>query len=147
MVIIMLHQHDIDILNCIYKNSRMASDCIKQVEEKCDEGEFRNYIHRQQEHYEATCKELKNEIENSGAEVEQIPKMETAMAHMGISMKAFADDSQNNFAKMMYNGTNMGIIEGRRLLNHKSTNDEIHSLVQEYVDMQEQAVEKLKQFL
>ena len=41
----------------------------------------------------------------------------------------------------------MGIIEGRRLLNKKSTNDEIHSLVQEYVDMQEHAVEKLKTFL
>jgi hypothetical protein len=41
----------------------------------------------------------------------------------------------------------MGIIEGRRLLNHKDTDKEVHELVQEYVDMQEDAVEKLKQFL
>ena len=31
----------------------------------------------------------------------------------------------------------MGIIEGRRLLNHKSTDQEINSLVEEYVNMQE----------
>ena len=41
----------------------------------------------------------------------------------------------------------MGIIEGRRLLNNKEVSPEIHALLQEYVDMQEDAVEKLKQFL
>lgn len=41
----------------------------------------------------------------------------------------------------------MGIIEGRKLLNNKSTNKEIESLIKAYVDMQEEAVEKLKQFL
>jgi hypothetical protein len=44
-------------------------------------------------------------------------------------------------------GTNMGIIEGRRLLNQKHTDPEVQDLVEEYVDMQEHAVEKLKQFL
>jgi len=41
----------------------------------------------------------------------------------------------------------MGIIEGRKLLNHKDTDEQIHALVQEYVAMQEDAVEKLKSFL
>ena len=41
----------------------------------------------------------------------------------------------------------MGIIEGRRLLNHKGTDSNVHRLVQEYVDMQEDAVENLKKFL
>lgn len=44
-------------------------------------------------------------------------------------------------------GTNMGIIEGRKLLNHKDTNKDVHDLIQEYVDMQEDAFEKLKKFL
>jgi len=44
-------------------------------------------------------------------------------------------------------GTNMGIIEGRRLLNHKSSDENINRLVREYVDMQEQAVESLKKYL
>ena len=37
--------------------------------------------------------------------------------------------------------------EGRRLLNQKDTDPEVQEIVEEYVDMQEQAVEKLKQFL
>jgi len=44
-------------------------------------------------------------------------------------------------------GTNMGIIEGRRLLNNKDINDEVNSIISDYVAMQEKAVERLKQFL
>ncbi len=41
----------------------------------------------------------------------------------------------------------MGIIEGRKLLNHKNIDKEVQELLQEYVDMQEDAIEKLKIFL
>ncbi len=41
----------------------------------------------------------------------------------------------------------MGIIEGRKLLNHKQTDPEVEKIAKEYVDMQEDAVEKLKKFL
>ncbi len=144
----MLKQHDIDILNCIYKNSRMASDSIKQVSEKCDDGDFRGYINRQQEHYEAICKELKTQIESSGAEVEEVPKVETAMAHMGISMKTFADDSLNNMAKLMYNGTNMGIIDIAETVNHcHNASDETLKKAESLLSREEQYADGLKRFL
>ena len=41
----------------------------------------------------------------------------------------------------------MEIIEGRRFLNHKNTDNQINDLVQEYVDMQENTIENLKRFL
>jgi len=62
-------------------------------------------------------------------------------------MKTLIDDTTSKLAELLMQGTNMGIIEGRRLLNHKHTDDKVNDLVQEYVDMQEHAVEKLKQFL
>lgn len=46
-----------------------------------------------------------------------------------------------NVLDELYKGTCMGIIEGRKLLNHKDTNKDVHDLIQEYVDMQEDAVE------
>ncbi len=144
----MLEQHDIDILNCIYKNSRMASDSIKQVSEKCNEGEFRSYINRQQEHYEAVCKELKSELESSGAEVEEVPTVETAMAHMGIGMKTFADSSVNNMAKLMYNGTNMGIIDIAETVNHShNATDETLKKAERLLSREEQYADGLKRFL
>ena len=57
------------------------------------------------------------------------------------------DDSTSKITELLLQGTNMGIIEGRKLLNHKDTNEEVHKLIQEYVDMQEECVEQLKKFL
>ena len=41
----------------------------------------------------------------------------------------------------------MGIIEGRKLLNHKSPDPKVYDLIKEYVAMQEESVENLKKFL
>ena len=62
-------------------------------------------------------------------------------------MKTLIDNSASKIAELMLQGTNMGIIEGRKLLNHKDIDKKIHDLIEEFVDMQETAVENLKQFL
>ena len=62
-------------------------------------------------------------------------------------MKTLLDKSTSKIAEMLMQGVNMGIIEGRKLLNHKNTDESVHQIIQEYVDMQEEAVEKLKTFL
>ena len=62
-------------------------------------------------------------------------------------MRTLLDNSNSKIAELLLQGTNMGIIEGRKLLNNKEVDESVHSLIQEYVDMQEDAVEKLKAFL
>ena len=62
-------------------------------------------------------------------------------------MNTMINSDTSKIAEILINGTNMGIIEGRKLLNHKNTDKRVHSLVEEYVDMQEDAVENLKKFL
>ena len=62
-------------------------------------------------------------------------------------MKTLLDNSNSKIAELLLQGTNMGIIEGRKLLNNKNTDKEVEKLVSEYVKNQEEAVEKLKQFL
>ena len=73
--------------------------------------------------------------------------MNKVMTWYGIEMKTLMDDSTSKITELLLQGTNMGIIEGRKLLNHKNIDSTIHKLVQEYVDMQEESVEKLKKFL
>ena len=57
------------------------------------------------------------------------------------------DKNEINVLDELNKGACMGIIEGRKLLNNKDTDKEIHKIAQEYVDMQEECVEQLKQFL
>jgi len=63
-------------------------------------------------------------------------------------MNTMSDKSNSNLSELLLNGTNMGIIEGRRLLNQNpNINKDIHSLLADFVKMQEDSVEKLKSYL
>ena len=73
--------------------------------------------------------------------------MNKVMTWYGIEMKTLLDDSTSKIAELLMQGTNMGIIEGRRLLNDKNMDEEVHKICEEYVTFQEDAVEKLKPFL
>ena len=70
------------------------------------------------------------------------------MTWWGVQMKAMSDKSNSNLSELLLNGTNMGIIEGRRLLNQNPDIDKnIHNLLDEFVKMQEDSVETLKTYL
>ena len=57
------------------------------------------------------------------------------------------NELNEKLAELLLQGTNMGIIEGRRLLNNKSGDEKVDKLVEEYVNMQEKFVEILKKYL
>ena len=69
------------------------------------------------------------------------------MVKKGLEMRLFIDDSASKISELFLKGTNMGIIEGRKLLNNKNIDKKVHSLIDEFVSMQESYVEKLKEFL
>ena len=73
--------------------------------------------------------------------------MNKAMTWYGIEMKTMMDHSDSKIAELLLQGTNMGIIEGRKLLNNKEVDKEVKDLMQEYVTMQEDSVENLKKYL
>ena len=141
-------ENEINVLDELNKGACMGRDAIHFILDKVKDDALKNELNNQYEKY----KEISNKIsrlypEYSEEEPHETNTMNKVMTWYGIEMKTMMDDSTSKIAELLLQGTNMGIIEGRRLLNHKNTNDEVHSLVQEYVDMQEDAVEKLKSFL
>ena len=69
------------------------------------------------------------------------------MTWYGIEMKTMMDDSSSKISELIIQGVNMGIIEGRKLLNNKDINEEIKNLIDEYINVQEKELENLKKFL
>ena len=70
------------------------------------------------------------------------------MTWWGVQMKAMNDKSNSNLSELLLNGTNMGIIEGRRLLNQNpDINKDVRTLLDDFVKMQEDSVETLKCYL
>ena len=73
--------------------------------------------------------------------------MNKAMTWSGVEMKTMNDKSTSNIAELLLKGVNMGIIEGRKILNKKKINHEVSYIVSKYISMQEESVEALKRFL
>lgn len=141
-------KNEINVLDELNKGACMGMDAIKCILDKVKDDELRKELDIQYNKYkEISSKICKLYPEYDKGEPHETNIINKAMTWYGIEMKTFMDDSSSKIAELLLQGTNMGIIEGRRLLNHKHTDEEVNKLVKEYVDMQEDAVEKLKQFL
>lgn len=144
----MLGKNDIEILNTIYKNSRMAYDCTKQVLAKSADTELNDYLKRQMKHYARNCIDVKNTLAKEGHTARPVPAMQSAMAAMGISMKTMRDHTVGNIAELMYNGTNMGIVDIARSVNHSrnASQDTVRN-AETLLSEEEKYADGLKKFL
>ena len=139
---------EVDVLDELNKGACMGMDAIKFVLEKIENKDLYNLLEKQYNEYKSIsdriCELYPNYANKEPKETSAINKV---MTWYGIEMKTMLDSTDSKIAELIMQGTNMGIIEGRRLLNHKSTDEFIESLVNEYVNNQEEVVENLKKFL
>ncbi len=140
--------NEVNVLDELNKGACMGMDAIHFILDKVEDEALKQELNNQYDKYQ----EISNKIcelypEYKNDTPHETNTMNKVMTWYGIEMKTLMDDSTSKIAELLLQGTNMGIIEGRKLLNHKDTDSKVHQLVQEYVDMQEKAVEKLKQFL
>ena len=139
---------EIDVLDELNKGACMGMDAIKFVLDKVEDKEFSGLLKRQYDGYQKISDKICELYpEYSKDHPHETNAMNKVMTWYGIEMKTMLDKSNSKIAELLLQGTNMGIIEGRKLLNHKNTDKEVEKLVSEYVKNQEEAVEQLKQYL
>lgn len=139
---------EIDVLDELNKGACMGMDAISFVLEKTEDNNFRELLERQYDGYRKIHDEITSLYPKySDESARETSTMNKMMTWYGIEMKTMMDKSNSKIAEILLQGTNMGIIEGRKLLNHKNPDEKVNKLVEEYVKNQEEAVEKLKEFL
>lgn len=139
---------EIDVLDELNKGACMGKDAIHFILDKVQDDALKKELHRQYDKYRSISDRI-NKIykDYSKNKPNETSVMNKAMTWYGIEMKMMTNESTSKIAELLLQGTNMGIIKGRKLLNHVGPDDEVNKLIKEYVDMQEDAVEKLKEFL
>ncbi len=144
----MKDENEINVLDELNKGACMGMDAIHFILDKVKDEKLKTELNRQYSKYQEIEQSItKLYPEYSDKEPHETSKMNKVMTWYGIEMKTMLDDSTSKIAELLLQGTNMGIIEGRKLLNHKQTDEAVNELVEEYVTMQEETVEKLKKFL
>ena len=142
------NKNEANVLDEINKGACMGMDAIHFIIDKVKEEDLKKELDVQYNKY----KEISEKIEKlypeySRKEPHETNTMNKVMTWGGIEMRTMTDDTTSKLAELLMQGTNMGIIEGRRLLNQKDMDKDVRKIVQEYVEMQEAAVENLKNFL
>ena len=141
-------EKEVNVLDELNKGACMGRDAIHYIMDKVKDKGLKKELDNQYKEYQKILGKIgKVYPEYSEKEPHETNVMTKAMTWWGIEMKTMTDDTTSKLAELLMQGTNMGIIEGRRLLNHKSSDEEVNDLLEEYVAMQEAAVEKLKHFL
>ncbi len=139
---------NLTILNEINKGAKMGMDSISFVSPKVGEPVMKDNLSYQYTQYQNIVDKVADEF----SKYSQIPDEENmatkAMGWMGINFNTITDKSNSHIAEMLIQGTTMGIIEGRKLLNHNPKADkEVKNLLHEFVCFQENNIEKMKEFL
>ena len=142
------YKEDINALDEIHKGACMGVDAISFVLDKVEDDSLKAELEKEEKDYNAIKKDIEEIYPkyNEG-EPHKTGPMTKAMTWSGIEMKTMADKSNSKIAELLLQGVNMGIIEGRRILNEKKINKEVNDLVSRYVTMQEKSVETLKKYL
>lgn len=141
-------KEDINALDEIHKGACMGIDAIDFVLDKVEDDNLKKELKKEYEDY----KKIKNKVEeiypkyNEG-KPHSTNAMNKAMTWSGIEMKTMTDKSTSKIAELLLQGVNMGIIEGRKILNKKEIDKEVHNIISKYVTMQEESVENLKKYL
>ena len=146
-----MENQNLNILDEVNKGATMGMDAISYVADKVsnDNNEFKNVLDTEFSKYEKISQRV-NELYShyTDKEPHETNAMNKMMTWYGIQMKTMTDDTTSKLSELLMQGTNMGIIEGRRLLNQNSNIDpDVKNILNDFVVMQEDSVETLKKYL
>ena len=140
---------DMDVLYEVNKGATMGMDAISYVSEKVEDDDFKNVLETEYTKYQKISQRV-NDLysQYSDKEPHETNAMNKMMTWYGIQMRTMTDDSISKLSELLMQGTNMGIIEGRRLLNQNTDMaQDVKNILNDFVIMQEDSVETLKKYL
>ena len=144
-----MKNQNLNILDEVNKGATMGMDAISYVSEKVVDDDFKEVLDTEYNKYKDISNRVNNLYDNySSKEPHETNAMNKMMTWYGIQMKTMVDDSTSKLSELLMQGTNMGIIEGRRLLNqNQNIEPDVKNILNDFVVMQEDSVETLKKYL
>ena len=144
-----MENQNLNILDEVNKGATMGMNAISYVAEKAKDRAFQEVLDTEFAKYEKISERV-NDLyaQYSEKEPHETNTMTKMMTWYGIQMKTMVDDTTSKLSELLMQGTNMGIIEGRRLINqNQDAANDVKNILNDFVVMQEDSVETLKKYL
>ena len=145
-----MDNQNLNVLDEINKGATMGMDAISFISQKVEDNQFKNILKTEYNKYKDISARVKKLYNNfaTNKEPHETNTMNKMMTWYGIQMKTMTDDTTSKLSELLMQGTNMGIIEGRRLINQNTNvSSDVKNILHDFVTMQEDSVETLKKYL
>lgn len=132
----------------VYKNAHIALQSISDLMASVEDEELKNELKDEYEGYEKIIGEISTFMAEQGIQPQDVNFFKKAMLWSSIKMKTLFDNSKNQIAEMMINGTVMGINELTAMQNEKvNLSPEVEKIVEKLLRFEEECEKRLKKFL
>ena len=142
-------EENINALNEINKGVCMGVDAINDIIPKVKNKELVKLLEKQKKEYKVVGAMISKAYPkyNAQNDAQKTSLMSKVMTWYGIEMRTMKDDSDSKLVELILQGTNMGIIEGRKILNNKNMDKEVIKITNAFISLQEKCLEDLKGYL
>ncbi len=139
---------NLTILNEINKAAKMGMDSISYVIKKVGDKNIKENLTWQYSEYGKLLDRVNSEFTKYGEVPDDTPIKDKMMGFVGVELNTISDKSNSHIAEMMIQGGNMGLIECQKFLNHNPYADEnIKNILNDFITIQKNDIEKMKTFL
>ena len=143
-----LNDYNLKAINDTYKNAHIALQSISDLIPTIKSEELKKELQEQYDGYEKIIGKISSFMAENKLEPKDINPLKKAMLWGSIKMKTLFDDSQNQAAEMMINGTVMGINELTAMKNEsKNLDEDVKNLIIKLLALEEEYLVRLKKFL
>ena len=135
-------------INDVYKNAHIALQSISDLLPSVEDEDIKAELKEEYEGYEKVIGEVSTFMAENGIEPKDVNPFKKAMLWSSIKMKTLFDNSRNQVAEMMINGTVMGINELTAMKNEQTNLDQgVLELLEKLLKLEEEYEQRLKKYL
>ncbi len=139
---------DIAVYREIQRNAEKAIKAIDTISDKVYDDQLSMQIQRQSSKYAEIKQRACERMLQENVEPYHTNQMANMMLVGGIHYNTLLNNSTSHIAELMIKGSNMGILEMNKILNHNSDAGELSvSLAKELISFENRNIERLTKYL
>lgn len=141
-------EENVYVINEINKGSTMAMDAIRCILSSCSDNKLKKELEKEFDGYKLISNKANKLFSNySNLNIKENTIISKIIILATTKIKIHKNEDKTKIAEHIIKGTNMGIINIRKLLNSKNVDENVKKLLDEFINMQEKYLESLKMFL
>ena len=139
---------NVDLLNAVYKNSKMGIDSIDYIFPKIKNSDLKKDLASQMAGYLRFINRVSSKFDDMDGGPNDMPLLRKIPFLAYMKLKMLVDDSESHIAEVMIENSTSGLIDAQRIFNRCNNFDcEISQIGCEAIYFEQQSINKLKNYL